>query len=99
MWALIIVGPPLERLLGRVRFLAVYVLSALGGSVLFYLLAPVNEVGAGRFRAPSSACSAPGSWWPGGCRWTSRAIVFLIVINLAISFASPASPGRPTWAG
>src|SRR5690348_9269347 len=33
MWALIIVGPPLERLLGRTRFLAVYLLSALGGSV------------------------------------------------------------------
>src|SRR5499427_10789148 len=39
MWALLLVGPGLERLLGRVRFLAVYLLSALGGSVLFYVLA------------------------------------------------------------
>ena len=39
MWALIVVGPALERLLGRVRFLAVYLVSALGGSVLFYLIA------------------------------------------------------------
>src|SRR5215467_15447998 len=43
MWALILLGPSLERLLGRLRFLAVYLLSALGGSVMFYLLAPANE--------------------------------------------------------
>jgi len=43
MWALLVVGPPLERLLGHARFLTVYLLSALGGAVAFYLLAPVNE--------------------------------------------------------
>src|ERR1700689_2580201 len=43
MWALIFVGPALERMLGRARFLTVYLVSALGGSVLFYYLAPVNE--------------------------------------------------------
>ena len=31
MWALFAVGPALEQLLGRVRFLAVYLLSAIGG--------------------------------------------------------------------
>src|SRR4029077_15625399 len=36
MWALFVVGPALERLLGRVKYLAVYLISALGGSVLFY---------------------------------------------------------------
>src|SRR6516225_9832417 len=40
MWALLVVGPQLERLLGHARFLTVYLLSALGGAVLFYLLAP-----------------------------------------------------------
>ncbi len=38
MWALIVVGPALERMLGRARFVAVYLVSALGGSVFFYLL-------------------------------------------------------------
>lgn len=37
MLALGIIGPPLERLLGRWRFLAVYVLGALGGSTAVYL--------------------------------------------------------------
>jgi membrane associated rhomboid family serine protease len=37
MLALFFVGPALERVIGRWRFLAVYVLSALGGSALIYL--------------------------------------------------------------
>jgi membrane associated rhomboid family serine protease len=36
MLALVIVGPALERLLGRWRFTALYVLSALGGSAAIY---------------------------------------------------------------
>lgn len=43
MWALYVLGPPLENLLGRWRFLAVYVLSALGGSVAVVLIAPLNQ--------------------------------------------------------
>ena len=61
MWALIFVGPSLEGLLGRWRFLAVYLLSAVGGNLMFYFLAPQNQ----RPWAPpvpSSACSARGSW-------------------------------------
>jgi membrane associated rhomboid family serine protease len=37
MLALAIIGPPLERVLGRWRFAAVYLLGALGGSALIYL--------------------------------------------------------------
>lgn len=37
MLSLAIFGPPLERLLGRWRFSALYLLSALGGSALVYL--------------------------------------------------------------
>ena len=43
MLALWVVGPPLERWLGRSRFLALYILSALGGGVLVYLLSPLNS--------------------------------------------------------
>lgn len=48
MYALYIVGPPLEALLGRVRFVALYLLTGLAGSVLAYVLvAPyVPELGA-----------------------------------------------------
>jgi len=86
MWALILVGPALERLLGRVRFLALYLLSALGGSVLFYLLAPVNELGLG---ASGAIFGLFGAWFVVSRRLKvdSRSIVFLIVLNLGISFA------------
>jgi membrane associated rhomboid family serine protease len=47
MWALYVVGPPLEMWLGRLRFGVLYALSALGGSVLAYLLAPLNSATAG----------------------------------------------------
>lgn len=47
MVALYVVGPPLERWLGRLRFSALYGLSALGGSVLVYLASPLNSATAG----------------------------------------------------
>jgi membrane associated rhomboid family serine protease len=40
MYALYAFGPTLERALGTGRFIAVYLLSALGGSVLSYLITP-----------------------------------------------------------
>ena len=85
MWALIIVGPPLERLLGRVRYLAVYLLSALGGSVFFYFVAPVNEVALG---ASGAIFGLFGAWFVVSrkLRVDVRAIVFLIALNLALPF-------------
>jgi membrane associated rhomboid family serine protease len=47
MWWLFMLGPILEARLGRLRFVALYLLSALGSSVLVYLLAPrVLTIGA-----------------------------------------------------
>ncbi len=47
MWALYVVGQPLEMWLGRLRFVGLYALSGLGGSVLVYLLSPLNTATAG----------------------------------------------------
>src|SRR6266480_355882 len=86
MWALILVGPALERLLGRLRFLAVYLLSALGGAVMFYLLAPANELGLG---ASGAIFGLFGAYFVVArrLRVDARAIVFLIVLNLGLGFA------------
>jgi membrane associated rhomboid family serine protease len=85
MWALIVVGPAIERWLGRVRFLAVYLVSALAGAVLFYLLAPVNAAAIG---ASGAIFGLFGAWFVLGrrLRLDTRMIVFLIVINLIIGF-------------
>jgi membrane associated rhomboid family serine protease len=40
MWSLWILGPLVEQVTGRLRFAALYLLSALGGSVAAYLIAP-----------------------------------------------------------
>jgi membrane associated rhomboid family serine protease len=86
MWALIVVGPALERALGRARFLTVYLVSALGGSVLFYLIASPT---APAFGASGAIFGLFGAWFvlARKLRMDARQIVGLIVINLVISFA------------
>ena len=47
MWALWVLGPLVEPVTGRLRFAALYLVSALGGSVMIYLIAPdTNSYGA-----------------------------------------------------
>ena len=85
MWFLVLVGPSLEGLLGRVRFLAVYVLSAIGGSVMYYFLAPPNHPAVG---ASGAIFGLFGAWFVVSrrLRLDTRGIVVLIGINLALSF-------------
>ena len=85
MWALIFVGPALEGLLGRMRFLAVYLLSAVGGGVMYYFLAPPNYPAVGAYGAIFGLF---GAWFVVSRRLQldTRGIVMLIAINLALSF-------------
>jgi membrane associated rhomboid family serine protease len=84
MWALYVVGPELERLLGPLRYLAVYLLSAIGGAVLFYYLAP-DALAAG---ASGAVFGLFGAWFvvTKRLRLDARGIVTLIAINLVFSF-------------
>jgi membrane associated rhomboid family serine protease len=83
MWALAIVGPSLEQVLGRVRFVAVYLLSALGGSILFYYMEP-HGLAAG---ASGAIYGLFGAWFVVArkLRLDVRGIVTIIAINLAFS--------------
>jgi membrane associated rhomboid family serine protease len=88
MFALAQLGPVLESALGRVRFLTLYVLAALGGSVLSYALAPQFEFGVG---ASGAIFGLFGAYYVvvrrmGG---ETRSIVTLLVINLVITFTIP----------
>jgi membrane associated rhomboid family serine protease len=74
MYALWLTGPYLEALLGRVRFVLLYLLSAFGGSVFFLLLAtPYDEIG------------RPDGSWVGGVVGASGAVFglfgALVVVN------------------
>ncbi len=88
MWALYVVGPPLEVWLGRLRFGALYALSALGGSVLVYLLSPLNAATAG---ASGAVFGLFGATFVVAKRLNLdiRWVVALIVINLVITLAVP----------
>jgi membrane associated rhomboid family serine protease len=85
MWALIFVGPALEGYLGRMRFLAVYLLSAVGGAVMYYFLAPPTSPALG---ASGAIFGLFGAWFVVSrrLRLDTRGIVVLIAINLALSF-------------
>ena len=84
MWALIAVGPSLEQLLGRIRFLAVYLLSAIGGGVAFFLIGPSNVLALG---ASGAIFGLFGAWFVVArkLRLDVRGIVTIIAINLVFS--------------
>ena len=88
MWALYVVGPPLEMWLGRLRFGALYVLSALGGSVLVYLLSSLNSATAG---ASGAIFGLFGATFVVGKRLNLdvRWVAALIVINLVFTLVVP----------
>ncbi len=88
MFALAQLGPVLEAALGRLRFTVLYVLSALGGSVLSYLLSDPFQLGVG---ASGAIFGLFGAYYVvvrrlGG---ETRSIVTLLAINLVITFTIP----------
>lgn len=88
MFALYVVGPPLEIWLGRVRFVALYLLSALGGSVLIYLFSPLDVPTLGASGAVFGLFAATfvvGKKVNVDIRW----VVIMIAINLVITFTVP----------
>jgi membrane associated rhomboid family serine protease len=88
MIALYFTGPAVEHALGHARFLALYVLSLLGGSVLVYLLTPVGTPTLGASGAIFGLFGA-SFVLARKLQFDIRGIVGLIVINLVITFVAP----------
>ena len=88
MWALYVIGPPLETQLGRLRFGALYTLSALGGSVLVYLISPLNTATGG---ASAAVFGLFGAMFVVAKRLNLdiRWVIGLIAINVIITFVVP----------
>ncbi|TQS41440.1 rhomboid family intramembrane serine protease [Cryptosporangium phraense] len=85
MYALWILGRECERLLGRGRFLALYLFAGVGGSVAVYLFSPLNEASAG---ASASIFGLLGAmfFFLRRLRADPRGLVFLIILNFSLSF-------------
>ncbi|MFF4339487.1 rhomboid family intramembrane serine protease [Kitasatospora sp. NPDC001540] len=88
MFSLWVLGPQLERVLGRLRFLTLYLVSGLAGNAFAYLLAPsdrwLNSVGAsgaifGLLGATAVLFKVT--------RTPMQPVIALLVVNLVISFA------------
>ncbi|WP_155391233.1 rhomboid family intramembrane serine protease [Catellatospora paridis] len=87
MWALWVLGRPLEAALGPVRFAAAYLLCGIGGNVAGYIFS-ANGVGAGA----STAIYGLFAIYFFVLKRLGRdasAIIPVIVVNVAISFAIP----------
>jgi len=99
MYALWVIGPPLEKWLGGLRFTALYALSALGGSVLVYLLSSLGAATAG---ASGAVFGLFGASFVVGKRLNldTRWVIGLIAINLAFTFVIPLLGGQQiSWQG
>jgi membrane associated rhomboid family serine protease len=87
MYSLFVFGPILERLLGRLRFLALYLISGFGGSVAVLLLAPQTAV----VGASGAIFGLLGAFFVIQRRLGGNNIQLIIVIglNLVIGFVIP----------
>ncbi|SDM10453.1 rhomboid family intramembrane serine protease [Nonomuraea jiangxiensis] len=98
-WAIFVIGPYLERAFGHTRFAALYVLSALGGSVLGMWMDPENTATVG---ASGAVFGMFGAVFVVGRRLNLdvRGITVIIALNLAITFVFPLiSSARISWTG
>ncbi|MEV4739283.1 rhomboid family intramembrane serine protease [Streptomyces sp. NPDC049555] len=85
MISLWFLGPPLEAALGRVRYLALYLLSGLGGSALTYLLAAPNQPSLGASGAIFGLLGATAVLLR-RLKYDMRPVMALLVLNLIFTF-------------
>lgn len=88
MFALYTVGPALERVMGWWRYLAVYLLAALGGSVAILLLGDVRQPVVGASGAIFGLFAA-ALVLSGTVGFNTRALVITIAINFVFTFSVP----------
>lgn len=85
MWALLVIGTPLEQMLGRLRFLVLYVLAGIGGGILSFSTGQILTPAAG---ASGAIFGLFGAFYVIGRRrgLDTAPIVGLIAVNLVLSF-------------
>lgn len=88
MWALIVIGPQLEQALGRARFVAVYLVSALAGSALVMWVSGLGDVTIG---ASGAIFGLFGATFVLARRLhlDTTWLIVIIVANLVMTFTIP----------
>ena len=88
MYVLWVLGPSLERVLGHARFIILYLMAALGGSVTSYVFSPINTVSVGASGAIFGVMAAilvVGRRY----RQDMNQVAILLAVNFAIGFLVP----------
>lgn len=88
MLSLFFIGTPVEPALGRLRYLALFLVSGLGGSVACYLFTPLDQ---GSLGASGAIFGLLGAFFilARRARLNTSGILVIIGINLALSFSIP----------
>lgn len=91
-------GPTLERVLGHARFIVLYVVAALGGSVVSYTFSDPRTVSVG---ASGAIFGLMGALIVAGrrMRWDITQVLVLLGINVVIGFLSPEVDWRAHFGG
>ena len=98
MYVLFVLGPTLERVLGHVRFIVLYIVAALGGSVASYVFSDPRTVSVG---ASGAIFGLMGALIVAGrrMRWDITQVLILLGINVVIGFLSPEVDWRAHFGG
>lgn len=98
MYVLFVLGPPLERLLGHVRFLILFLIAGLGGAVASFAFSSVNTVSVG---ASGAIFGLMGALVVAGRHLKAdiTQVLVLIGINVVIGFIAPGIDWRAHLGG
>lgn len=98
MFVLFALGPALERVLGHLRYLLLYLVSALGGSVASYAFSDIKTVSVG---ASGAIFGLMGALIVAGRRLQTdiRQVAILLIINVVIGFIAPGVDWRAHLGG
>lgn len=98
MYVLWVIGPQLESLLGHARYLILYLMAALGGSVASFIFGPFNTLSVG---ASGAIFGLMAALIVAGRRLRADVtqIVVLLLINVVIGFLAPGVDWRAHLGG
>ena len=98
MYVLFALGPTLERILGHGRFLTLYLLAALGGSVASYAFSDIRTLSVG---ASGAIFGLMGALVVAGrrLRYDITQVLGLIAVNIVIGFIAPGVDWRAHLGG
>ena len=98
MYVLFALGPALERILGHVRFLVLYIVAALGGGVASYAFSDIRTISVG---ASGAIFGLMGALLVAGRRLGHdiRQVAMLLAVNVVIGFLAPGVDWRAHLGG